>query len=128
MAIHREIGMAGYETCATFPDSLRADCVAQATARLAGEVRLGFSPCPDPHVMSSVVPQPAAPHLSRALATMFSETIAASDALAAELADRDVEETARDRLHLVHAHVMAACELLDERLTVLELQGAGFEA
>ena len=128
LAIHREIGMAGYETSDAFPVDLRAECLAQATARLLGEARLGFSPRLDDSVLHSPVPRPPAPDLSRTLATMFSETIAASDALAAELADREVEEEARDRLHLVHAHVMAACELLDERLTVLELQGAGFEA
>ncbi len=110
MAIHREIGMAGYMTCAGFDAGHRGLCIGLAAARLVDDAAGQSAQAPD---------------IGRALATMFSETIAASDALASELADHDVDEAHRDRLHQVHAHVMAACELLDERLTVLELEGAG---
>ena len=65
---------------------------------------------------------------SRTLAKMFSETISASDALAGELAANEADDAHRDRLHLVHAHVMSACELLDERLTMLELRTAGVDS
>jgi hypothetical protein len=113
MAIHYEVGMAGYTTCAAFDAELRHLCLAQAVARLAKDRA------------ARRVPEPQ--DTGRTLATMFSETIAASDALASELADRDVAESHRDRLHQVHGHVMSACELLDERLTVLELEGAGVQ-
>jgi hypothetical protein len=110
MAIHREIGMAGFVTCAEFDADHRATCIASASARLAGgRSGAGESQSSD---------------LGRTLAEMFTETIAASDALAGELADRDVDDRRRDRLRDVHTHVMSACELLDERLTVLELQSA----
>jgi hypothetical protein len=112
MAIHREIGMAGFVTCADFEPEHRILCDSLASSRLA-EDGPGRGP--------------AQFDMGRTLATMFSETIAASDALACELADRDVEDAHRDRLHQVHAHVMSACELLDERLTVLELDGAGLD-
>jgi hypothetical protein len=111
LAIHREIGLAGYVTCADFDPELRIMCAAMAATRLAEDTSgraIRFD-------------------VGRSLATMFSETIAASDALASELADRDVDDIHRDRLHQVHAHVMSACELLDERLTMLELEGAGLD-
>ncbi len=114
MAIHREIGMAGYVTCADFDADHRVLCVGLALSRLAD----------DPSGRGAAQGDDA----GRTLATMFSETIAASDALASELADHDVDDVHRDRLHQVHAHVMSACELLDERLTVLELEGAGLDA
>ncbi len=114
LAIHHEVGMAGYVTCEHFDAEHRRLCLAQAKTRLSEDCSgRGYARSLD---------------IGRMLATMFSETIAASDALASELADRDVEEAHRDRLHQVHAHVMAACELLDERLTVLELEGAGVDA
>lgn len=112
VAIHREIGLAGYITCTDFSSEHRRHCLALAATRLA-EIDTG---------------RLAPPQVGPTLARMFSETICASDALAAELATHDVDETHRDRLHLVHAHVMSACELLDERLTVLELRGVGIEA
>lgn len=110
-AIQREIGMAGYVTCAGFDTRHRHDCLTLAVSQIA----------PDANGPAARL------NIGRTLATMFSETIAASDALASELADREVDEAHRDRLHQVHAHVMSACELLDERLTVLELEGAGVE-
>ncbi len=114
LTIHHEIGMAGFVTCADFDAEHRRLCLAHAQSRLAEDAAgRGYTRSLD---------------IGRTLATMFSETIAASDALASELADRDVEEAHRDRLHQVHAHVMSACELLDERLTVLELEGVGVDA
>ena len=113
MAIHREIGMGGFVTCADFDADHRSSCVELASSRLIGDL-------PGRTVRPIDV--------GRTLATMFSETIAASDALAGELADRDVDDDHRDRLQQVHAHVMSACELLDERLTMLELEGAGIDA
>jgi hypothetical protein len=110
-AIQREIGLAGYVTCSSFDPEHRQACLALAITRLADDGSLRGTRL----------------NVGRTLATMFSETIAASDALAGELADREVDEAHRDRLHQVHAHVMSACELLDERLTVLELEGAGVE-
>jgi hypothetical protein len=110
-AIHREIGLAGYVTGADFDSEHRHGCLALAVARLDADR----------------TDRATGRNIGRTLATMFSETIAASDALASELADRDVAESHRDRLHQVHGHVMSACELLDERLTVLELEGAGVQ-
>jgi hypothetical protein len=115
--IHREIGLAGYETCDEFDGEERVRCLELATVRLIE----------DPVIADDLFSQEA-PEMTRSLAKMFSETISASDALAGELATQEVDEVQRDRLHLVHAHVMSACELLDERLTVLELQGAGVDA
>ena len=112
-AIHREIGLAGYVTSEQFDGEHRRGCLALAAARLVED------PVPSADAEGQL------PQLGRTLAKMFSETISASDALAAELAEHEVDDEHRDRLHLVHAHVMSACELLDERLTALELTGAG---
>lgn len=117
VAIHREVGLAGYITSTEFTADHRRQCLAQAAARLA-----------DGSDESDDATTAADPELGRTLARMFSETISASDALAAELSTNDVDDDQRDRLHLVHAHVMSACELLDECLTVLELQGVAVEA
>jgi hypothetical protein len=117
MAIHREIGLAGYVTCEHFDADHRRECLARAALGLVEDRVAGGAP-------SGAAPSA----VGRTLARMFAETIAASDALAAELAGHDVAEDQRDRLHLVHAHVMSACELLDERLTVLELTASGLDA
>lgn len=116
-AIHRELGLAGYVTCEPFAAEQRRDCVALAACRVVE----------DP-VVRGERPRPAPAEVGRALSKMFAETIAASDALAAGLSSHDLDDAHRDRLHLVHAHVMAACELLDERLTVLELANIGINA
>jgi hypothetical protein len=117
VAIHREIGLAGYVTCESFSVQHRRDLVAVAATRLGDDTAPGSEP------LAAEFPE-----IGRALAKMFSETISASDALAGELAAHDVNAAQRDRLHLIHAHVMSACELLDERLTVLELENAGIDA
>jgi hypothetical protein len=114
--IHREIGLAGYVTSQQFDVEHRRGCLALAASRLV-EVAV---PSADRFESES-------PQVGRTLSKMFSETISASDALAAELAEHEVDEEHRDRLHLVHAHVMSACELLDERLTALELTSAGID-
>jgi hypothetical protein len=116
VAIHREIGLAGYVTCAEFDAEHRCDCVVLAVTNL------GESPSGSGELSA------APPEIGRTLAKMFSETISASDALAGELATHAVDDAHRDRLHLVHAHVMSACELLDERLTVLELESESVTA
>lgn len=118
--IHWELGMAGYVLSDPLSAEIRRRCTGLAREMIAAAPILVTRSTGTATAEDAPASAPDA-GLGPVLAQMFSDAIAASDALARTLADERLDDTVRDRLYLVHAHVMAACERLDEALTALEL-------
>jgi hypothetical protein len=128
-AIHRELGMAGYVLSDPLSVGLRRRCTRLARDLIADEARPRSDVAPT-DIAPGVPPTgPAATANGGAvLARTFSDAIEASDALARAFGEGGLDEVTQDRLHLGHAHVMAACERLDEALTALEAAAEGLPA
>jgi hypothetical protein len=93
--IHRDIGLAGYYMSSDFAPELRERSLAVA--------REEWGTSADRDARTT-------------LEAMFEESVAASDTIATALAQASGDA---DLLHVVHLHVMSACESLNAQLAAL---------